>query len=206
MSEREGPPTHLEDRDLAAAAGGGERVAAEQLVRRVLPTVRRVARALLGNPTEAEDATQLALLEILRAASTYRGVGPLEAWARRIASRLVLRHARRNKPPEHASMLPLEGLEGGLTPFGELRPLTMSTRVIDELPRPLEEYLIELPEVQRVAVVLRHALGHTVPEIAELTGAPIPTVKSRIKKAHEELRRLVRRDLNIGVRFEVKSS
>ncbi|MFY0539633.1 sigma factor-like helix-turn-helix DNA-binding protein [Nannocystis pusilla] len=46
--------------------------------------------------------------------------------------------------------------------------------------------------------MLRHALDHTLPEIAELTGAPVPTVKSRVLKAEETLRKLIRRDLNLG--------
>jgi len=185
------------DRALASAAGAGDRAAAQRLARRVLPIVRRVSRALLTNQSDAEDATQLALLEVLRAAPSYRGAGSLEAWTRRIASRAVIRYARRVRGarPEVASH------DEQLDP----RRAVLKTTVLDELPRPLEDYLAELPEVQRMAVALRHVLGHTVPEIAELTDAPIPTVKSRLKKAHHELRRLIRRDLNLGVHAEART-
>src|SRR5688572_21485479 len=101
MAEPEVRVPHDLDRVLAADAVRGDREAAQRLARRVLPTVRRVARALLSNRTDAEDATQMALLEVLRAAGSYRGVGPLEAWSRRIASRAVIRYARRvraNRP------------------------------------------------------------------------------------------------------------
>lgn len=198
MPELDTPGAHAQDCALAQAASEGDRSAAETLTRRVLPTVRRVARALMANRSDAEDATQLALLEVLRAAQSYRGTGPLEAWARRIASRTVLRHARRCR-----------GSRPETAPHDETvdpRRAILRTTVLDALPRPLEEYLEELPEVQRIALVLRHALGHTVPEIADVTNAPVPTVKSRIKKAHQELRRLIRRDLNIGVRSEAKGS
>jgi len=200
VPEIDAPVLHEQDHALANATSRGDRTAAEALTRKVLPTVRRVARALLTNRSDAEDATQLALLEVLRAAGTYRGTGPLESWARRIASRAVIRHARRARgmKPETSPLDLEESLDSG----DEL----LRTTVLESLPRPLEAYLDELPDVQRVALVLRHALGHTVPEIADVTNAPIPTVKSRIKKAHQELRRLIRRDLNIGVRPEVKSS
>ena len=80
------------------------------------------------------------------------------------------------------------------------RQATLRTETLERLPRPLDEYLDQLSEVQRTAVLLRFALGHTIPEIAGLTDSPIPTVKSRIQKGHQELCRLVRRDLNLGVR------
>lgn len=192
------PVLHEEDRALACAVGKGDRLAAERLTRRILPTVRRVARALLANRSDAEDATQLALLEVLRASASYRGTGPLESWSRRIASRAVIRYARRSRGSKPETAPHDESMDP--------RRVSLRTTMLDELPRPLEDYLEELPEVQRLALVLRHALGHTVPEIAELTDAPVPTVKSRLKKAHQELRRLIRRDLNLGIRVEARMS
>lgn len=82
----------------------------------------------------------------------------------------------------------------------------MSTTMLESLPRSLEHYLDELPENQRVAMLLRHALGHTIAEIAELTDAPVPTVLSRIKKARQELRRLIQRDVNLGVKPVARTS
>jgi RNA polymerase sigma-70 factor (ECF subfamily) len=192
MAQAEGPPPHAADLALLEAVGRGDRVAAEQLARRVLPLVRRVARALVMDRGEADDASQVALLEVLRAAASYRGTGALESWTRSIASRVVIRHIRRHREHDPEPTAPEVANELADEPTD---PVAMH-----ELPRPLEEYLAELPEVQRTAIVLRHALGHTVPEIAEITGAPIPTVKSRIKKAHQEIRRLVRRDVAIGTR------
>jgi RNA polymerase sigma-70 factor (ECF subfamily) len=193
-----GASPHLADVELAEAVARGDRAAAERLARRVLPLVRRVARALLSDRAESEDATQVALLEVLRAAGSYRGAGALESWTRRIASRVVIRHIRRHRDHDPEPAAPEVA--------SDIADDASSTATFDELPRPLESYLAELPEVQRTALVLRHALGHTVPEIAELTEAPIPTVKSRLKKAHQELRRLIRRDVNIGARTIASTS
>ncbi len=73
-----------------------------------------------------------------------------------------------------------------------------STAVLDELPRSLDDYLDTLPEAQRTALVLRHSMGCTLPEIAEITQSPIPTVKSRISKALDRVRQAIRRDLRFG--------
>lgn len=180
---------HPEARALARATAAGERQAASAFARRLLPVVRRVTRALLGPGTDADDASQSALVELLESARTYAGQGPLEAWARRITVRVTLRWLRRGR------RLPLVSHDehdlGG-------DPPDVGDDLREHIPRAVTDYLALLPEHQRIALVLRHALDHTLPEIAELTGAPVPTVKSRVLKAEENLRKLIRRDLNLG--------
>ncbi len=192
------PSAYDPERALAAAVAAGDRVASEQLARRLLPHVRRVARALVTRPADVDDASQVAVLELLRAAGNYRGEGPLEGWARRIATRAVLRWSSRQRLRE-AKTQPLEA-----TP--DAREAGLPCTAAESLPRPLPEYLAALPEVQRTAFVLRHTLGHTVPEIAALSDAAVPTVKSRLLKAQQELRRLIRRDLALGTHPKLVSS
>lgn len=184
------PAAHPADLTLAAAAGRGDATAAECFVRRAIPIVRKVARAIIPDPVEHEDAQQLALIDVLDAAPTYRGTGPLDHWIRKVASRAVIRHVRKLRSTQVHS----------LDEHDDARETSMRTTMLDSLPRSLEHYLGELPETQRLAIVLRHALGHTIAEIAELTEAPVPTVLSRIKKARQELRRSIQRDLNLGTK------
>lgn len=188
--------SYAADLALVAAAGAGDPGSAERFVRRALPVVRRVARAIITDRTESEDALQLALIEVLGAARTYRGTGALEPWVRKVASRAVLRHARKVRRSR------VEGLHD----TGQLGGAAMGTTMLDSLPRPLEEYLGLLPDNQRLALVLRHALGHTIAEIAELTESPEPTVVSRIKKARQQVRRLIQRDINLGAKPVARTS
>lgn len=190
------PSPHQADLELAAAAGAGDRAAAERFVRRAIPQVRRVARAIIADPTESEDALQLALIEVLSAARTYRGTGSFDGWVRKVASRSVIRYAKKCRG---SRLRPLEG-------HADDRETSLPTTVLDNLPRPLQHYLDELPPPQRLAMLLRHALGHTIAEIAEITDAPMPTVLSRIKKARQQLRRLIQRDINLGVSPVVRTS
>lgn len=184
------------DLTLARAVARGDKHACEQFARRLLPTVRRVSRGLLRGSDDANDAVQISLMDVLSSASNYGGRGSLEAWAQRIATRSTLRwmnkqkRARERVQAQAAEQSPRD------------RQSILRTEALDRLPRPLEEYLDQLSEVQRTAVLLRFAIGHTIPEIADITNAPVPTVKSRIQKGHQELCRLVRRDLNLGVRHE----
>jgi RNA polymerase sigma-70 factor (ECF subfamily) len=76
-------------------------------------------------------------------------------------------------------------------------------RLAEALPRNVQHYMDRLPEAQREAVLLRHALDYSVSEIAELTAAPVDTVKSRLLFGRRALRKLVRQDLAIA---EAKTS
>lgn len=167
-----------------------ERAAAEEFARLVMPTVRTLSRRLTATESDANDAAQVALVEILGAAKSYSGRGSLLGWARTVGARAVVRWRVRSGTRADA------GLERADTePRSEL-----STSVIDALPRPLLSYLDELPESQREALVLRICAGCTIPEVAEIAGAPVATVKSRISAGLNRLRKAVRRDVEFGVR------
>ncbi len=188
------------ERDLALtqAVAEGDAAAARTFATRALQIVRPIARSIIADRAEGDDALQLALMEVLRAAGSYRGTGSLDGWIRRIATRAVLRHAKKTR----TSRLRTETMETYDAREGESMNLTM----LESLPRPLEYYLESIPEVQRVALLLRHASEHSVVEIAEITGSPVPTVRSRIKKAQQELRRLIQRDLNLGTTTPKKAN
>jgi RNA polymerase sigma-70 factor (ECF subfamily) len=65
------------------------------------------------------------------------------------------------------------------------------------VPRAIIEYLGELPETRRVALVLRHVMGYSVEEIAELTEVSPNTVKDRLHHAREHVRKTLRRELGL---------
>lgn len=169
-------------------AAAGDASAQRWLVHQVMPSVRRIVRALATHASDADDAAQLALIEILRSTHTFRGRASVEAWATRIATRVALRHLSKERRRRHQLESP-EDAQLWVQPRG---------RVEDDLPGELREYLDRLPEAQRTALVLRHALGHSLEEIAELTGVSKNTVKGRLRLGTGLLRKLVRRDLNLG--------
>jgi RNA polymerase sigma-70 factor, ECF subfamily len=163
----------------------------DALTRRLWPRVQRLVASFVRDRADADDAAQLALLEILRAIASYRGEAKLESWADRIAVRTAIRVARTRRlaAVRHDSLEPDQLAQPERTD-GE--------NMSEELPRALSSYLDALPEVRRTALVLRHALGYSVPEIAELTGCSENTVKDRLLSARHEVRRMVRRDVALG--------
>jgi RNA polymerase sigma-70 factor (ECF subfamily) len=155
------------------------------LVERLAARVLRVSRLLCRSEADAEDAAQLALLEILRSASGFRVEASLERWADRITARTALRVGRRER--QRAQLLE-RWLTPGRFPWGT--PL-----YTDENGRlGLDHHLARLSPRRREAFILRHALEYSVEEIAELTDARPGTVKDRLVHARKQLRAMLERE------------
>ncbi|MCA9675149.1 MAG: sigma-70 family RNA polymerase sigma factor [Kofleriaceae bacterium] len=176
--------------DRIAAAARGDRAAAAEVCREILPRVRNLVRYLVRGDQIADDIAQEALIAVLRGLGSYRGEGRFEAWVDRIAARATFAALRRLRgergrleapDPEAVERARADtdpGLGAGNSPgAGDLL-----------LRRQLADLLDQLPGEQREALVLHFSAGMTVPEIAELTGAPFETVRSRLRLAKQTLR------------------
>lgn len=183
VSPRE--PGSCDELHLVALAADGNQSAQTHLVALLGRRVRTIAVAILSHPQDAEDATQNILLELLRSAHTYRG-GSLNAWADRIAVRTAARQARKRRV-RSASLDPMADPE-------MLATSAFLPTVEHSIPRSISEYLAELPEARRTVLVLRHVLGYSVNEIADITETSPNTVKDRLLQARRQVRKSVRRD------------
>jgi len=179
-----------EDTRLMALVANGDPRARSMLAMRLCGRVRRLLRGLLGDPRDADDAAQDALVEILQSAHGYRGEASIERWADRIAARTGLRFRRRERRA---------AVDDGVDP-DELRAATPELTHGESLPRPLVAYLDELPTKERQVLFLKHALGYSLPEVAALVGAARSTTKYRLMSALARLRKAIRRDTAIGRR------
>jgi RNA polymerase sigma-70 factor (ECF subfamily) len=180
------------DLSLMRRVASADKHAQRVLAHRVAARVRRISHRLIRNQADAEDASQLALIEILRSAGTYKDISSIERWSDRITVRTVLRHARdqRRRPWQIGAFIDAETVSGGI----------VDTHSSHSTPRAVEEYLAELPAARREVLVMKHSLGYTTEEIAELTDNPVGTVKDRLVAARKQLRKLITRDLRFGAR------
>lgn len=170
--------------ELTSRVSGADRDAQRDLVVRLLGRVRRTVTALLRSDPEADDAMQVSMLEILQAASSYRGEGSLERWADRIAVRTTLRLVRERRIH-------------GAHVDDDANPAALPAPPADDAaitPRTVARCLEGLPEARRTCLVLRHVHGYSVEEIAELTNASPNTVKDRLLQGRAQLRKILRRD------------
>ncbi len=170
------------DKILMQRVASSDSGAWSQVASRLLPRLRIVARGLLKSDADAADATQNALLEVLRSAGNFRGESSLETWADRITVRVALRAARRR----HREGVDIDDVPEQVT--------TPDDALSEGLPRPVLEYLDRLSPAQREALTLRYMLDYSVLEVAEALAVPRDTIKYRLKQALSELRSHVRRD------------
>lgn len=180
------------DSALMRKVADGDPQAQRLLALRLSPRVQRIAQRLLAAHADADDAAQNALIEILKAARSYKERGRVERWADRIAVRTILRCAREQRKPW--------SLSSGVAAEDIAAPTP--SRYHEDTPRVLSAYLAELPRQRREVLVLKHALDYTTEEIAELVNAPIGTVKDRLVAARKQLRKLIQRDAVVGVKRE----
>jgi RNA polymerase sigma-70 factor (ECF subfamily) len=183
-----GTSDHSDSATLVGKAAAGDRLAQRCLVDKLHGRVRAVAISILGNVLDAEDTTQVILMEILKSAGTYRGEN-LHAWSDRIAVRTAIRHARQRR----VRGLRFEAME-------DIEDFPMPAAREPEghdLPRALFDYLSELPEARRVALILRHMMDYSIDEVAEATDCSVNTVKDRLLQGRQQLRKMIRRDQTI---------
>lgn len=179
------------DERLIAAAQRGDINAFNDLVTRHERVVFSVCMRLLRDASSAEDATQDTFIRAWSAIDSFRG-GMVRPWLLRIATNRaydVLR-SRARRPTWSLDAELFESQPEWTTQSHKEAPESYATR--SELAGFLEDALGELPDDQRLAIVLADVQGYGYDDIASITGVAIGTVKSRISRGRSALRALLR--------------
>lgn len=193
----------LEDHRLISGLQACEECAYEQLIERFQTPVYNLAYRLLNDAADASDVAQEVFLKVFRNIGHFRGDSTLRTWVYRIAvneshnrRRWLFRH-RRGETGIEDSFDDIECREKPLMDAGET-PFDFT--VNREAQLLLEEALAEINPVFRAALVLREIEDMSYEEIADILEVSIGTVKSRIVRGREALRR------NLATRLEPAAS
>jgi len=185
----------LADEELMARYRDGSVRAFEVLLERHRQPVFNFLYRFLHDRTLAEDLLQEVFLRLVRNANDYEPKAKFTTWLYTIARNLAIDQTRRAR---HQRLVSLDqprpgrdGEEGGslLTVLAAPGGRGDDRCGDQELARDLYRALEELPEEQREVFLLREHQGLPFQEIAEVVGAPLNTVKSRMRYALEGLRR-----------------
>lgn len=181
-----------EDDLLMRRYAAGDAGAAAALIAAHAPRVLSLARRMLGEAAEAEDVAQEAMLRLWRAAPDWRaGEAGVGAWLRRVASNLCLDRLRRRR----------ESLAAEPPDRPDERPAALDRLAQDERAAALRAALAELPERQRLAIVLRHFEERPNPEIAAILETSVEAVESLLARGRRELAaRLIPRRAELELR------
>lgn len=170
----------MDDTELARAASGGDPDAFGQLINRHGLAARRAARAILRDDDDADDAVQEGMLAAWRAIERYDPARPFRPWLMRIVVNAALDSRRRSKVRQAEPVA--EHLEsGGLGPDRMAEASLLRARI--------DAGLAELPERQRIALVLFDSEGWGHADIAAALNVPEGTVRSYVFHARRAMRK-----------------
>lgn len=165
------------DLDLVTAARNGDRAALDTLLRRHHDRVRAVAYRLTGNHADAADATQQALLAVVRGLHRFDGRSSFSTWLYRVTTNACLDELRRRRR-RPVPVEPTDPDERWLAPNGEAQ---VEARLA------VDAALAQLAVEFRVPVILRDLAGLDYAQIAAVLDLPLGTVKSRIARGRSQL-------------------
>jgi len=191
------------DLDLARRIGARDERAFEAVMRAHNRMLYRLARSILKDDAEAEDAVQEAYLAAYRNIAAFRGSAKLSTWLARIVINEA--YARLRKRKAGAAVVPLASMvldgrmdsrteEGIMADETVERPEAAAMR--GELRRMLEQRIDALPEQFRTVFMLREVEELSVDETAECLDLPPATVRTRAFRARALLREALERDID----------
>ena len=164
------------------AARGGDTSALDTLLRRHYDRLYARCRRMTGDPADAADACQEALMAIVRGLDGFDGRSAFGTWAYRVTTNACLDELRRRR------RRPEPGLpDGASEPSAPVDEMEAATTRAD-----LDVALRSLPADFRAAVVLRDVCGLSYDEISDILGIPPGTVRSRIARGRGALIPLLR--------------
>lgn len=176
------------DQELLKLAQAGDRRATEALLLRVQPQVLRFGMKMCRHPEDAQDVTQEALLSAARGLEQFRGGAAFSTWLYTIARSHCIKKNRRSKfAPEREYSLDEAGAHEVARMPAPGRDPEQAT-LGKELQLALSKAIEELDPMYREVLVLRDVQGLTAPEVAEVVGAKVGAVKSRLHRARAAVR------------------
>jgi RNA polymerase sigma-70 factor, ECF subfamily len=195
--KRAGEPQDEDDKDvrLMELVGQGDLAAFEQLIERHQALVTGTVARMLGSNSDVEDIAQQVFIRVWKSAPRYTPRAKFTTWLLKITRNLVFNELRRTKRRAQVPIQPdPETEEVGLK--DETSPAPDATLLERELQQAIENAIAQLPETQRMALVLRRHEQLSYEEIAEILDLTVPAVKSVLFRARTELRDRLGKYLN----------
>jgi RNA polymerase sigma-70 factor (ECF subfamily) len=176
-----------EDVRLMKLVSHGDTSAFETLVERHQSLVGGTVAHMLGSNSDVEDIAQQVFIRVWKSARRYVPRAKFTTWLLKITRNLVFNELRRSKRHAH---VPLQ-TDPGAEEFplkDEKNPAPDASLLETELQQAIEDAITQLPESQRMALILRRYEQLSYEEISEVLDLSVPAVKSVLFRARTELR------------------
>lgn len=171
----------VDDRAIVRAVLDGDRDAFRLVVEQEQRRLFRVCLRILGRPSDAEDVAQESFVIAYRSLRSFRGDGSLAAWLTKIATRQAFRHLATTRTAANLD-------EAATIPMGHASSDPLALALASERQRALRLAVAGLPKPYREVVALRFFGELSLEEVARVTGRPINTVKTHVRRGLDRLR------------------
>jgi RNA polymerase sigma-70 factor (ECF subfamily) len=182
-----------DDKQLIECCKRGDKAAFNELVLRYEKQVFNLAFRLTGNYDDANDVASDTFVRIFNSIGKFRGDSAFSTWLYRIVTNVYLDNRKRRLAHPHTS----------LEEYLEMEEGSLARQIEDPSPGPqidveqqerysiLQEAIDQLPDFQRIIVVLYHIQELPYEEISEILHMPLGTVKSRLNRARRALKEIL---------------
>lgn len=178
------------DYELMTRIAAGDEKALAELIERYKGMVYGTVVKMIGDPIEAEDLAQQVFVRVFRAAGKYQATAQFKTWLFTIVRNLVWNEYRR-RSRARVEPLPQEGDDqfSGGREWVDSRQKDPGRDMLDrEMMEAIDRAILELPEQQRLAVILRRYDEFSYEEIAAILKTSVSSTKSLLFRARETLR------------------
>ena len=175
---------------LIDRAQGGDESAYTELVNRYQSQVYAVCLKMVRNPETARDLGQETFVKVFNALSTFDRSYTFSTWLYKIARNTCIDHFRRAKIETYSLDAPLKTRDGEMEREFQ-SPIETPERflLLKERGRLIREAIDSLPDKYREVIHLRHTSELSYEEIADRLNVPLGTVKARLFRARELLKK-----------------
>lgn len=181
------------DKEIIKEALAGDQKAYAKLLEKYRGPIFGLIYRMIGNREESEDLVQETFIKAFDALITFNEEYAFSTWLYKIAINNCIDFLRKKKLRTFSLNRPITTKEGSLTREFPDRSLTPEGRFLTEERRNIiQEAINSLPEKYRTVIVLRHNQEKSYEEISAILNIPMGTVKARIFRARELLKKKLR--------------
>jgi RNA polymerase sigma-70 factor (ECF subfamily) len=177
----------FEESDLIKASIGGEKGAFGEIVKRYQGMVARTVKSMLGDTVFSEDIGQEVFIKLYHSLPEFRGEAKLSTYIQKIAVNLTLNEIKRRK--RFLSMFSQTG-------NSEMHEYDVADHDDEERKDAKEivgKALMKMDPKSRIILTMRMLQGYSTKETAEILELPLGTVLSRLSRAQDQLRNILKK-------------
>lgn len=188
----------MDEKQLIQQAAAGDAAAFETLVLRYQTQVYSLAYRMVGNEADAQDLAQEAFVRAWRALDSFQFSSQFSTWLYRLTSNICIDFLRAQKKRKHVSLTVLQDDEQQQWDMPDHRPLPEEQMMVSEEREALSKAIASLDPEYRQVLILRIVNDCSYQQISEIMGIREGTVKSRLSRAREQLRKKLVQNGNLS--------